>query len=283
MTVERVFPEDALRVIRFGLFEPTVWYEGSAWRWDVLDPWAADNSAILDALRQVGEARMAAVTLDSNDLCALYALSRVAEVLLLSSQPPAVGADNPGDRLPASAYREFVAAIGGTFPKQEEFHPFLHEIVEVESADDPQAGPELVAQWWPGCLIGSMLFVRAGVRVRAGAHRIDPVLATTSPLYWAWWRRHRPVVDLSQGWGSNSQWSTEFRRDYRLADSFVYNVDAALEARTPHPGGPPFNRDVDFLRHRCSTLVAYGTEEWVWDSHHTEPIPTTAPTSPLAP
>ncbi|MFV2115324.1 hypothetical protein ACFHW0_23715 [Micromonospora sp. LOL_025] len=275
MTAEMVFPESAWNEIRFGLYEPTLDYGGSEWGRDVLDPWVAANSPVVVALRQAGEAEMAAVSLGQEDRWALYALSRVVELLILPSQPPATGPDAPTDWLPPSAYGQFVTAIGGTFPEGEAFHPFLHEIVEVTPADDAQEAPLLVGQWWPGCLVGSLLLVRGGVSVRAGAHHLDPVLAATSTLYWAWRRRYRQVADLSHGWGGNSQWRTEFRRDYRLPDRFVYNADAALDATPPHSGGPPPNTDVDLLRYRCSTLVDHGDDQWVWGSHHTEPFVTT--------
>ncbi|MFD0531918.1 hypothetical protein ACFQ1I_43790 [Kitasatospora arboriphila] len=47
------------------------------------------------------------------------------------------------------------------------FDPFLHEIVEVEQADDPAAPIEVTEVLWPGLMLGELLFSRAGVRVRA--------------------------------------------------------------------------------------------------------------------
>jgi hypothetical protein len=79
------------------------------------------------------------------------------------------------------------------------FHPFLHEIVDVEQADDPDEEPSVVAERWPGSFIGSLVLVRAGVSVRAGAHHLDARVATTSPLLWSWTRRYRPATDLSHG------------------------------------------------------------------------------------
>jgi hypothetical protein len=110
--------------------------------------------------------------------------------------------------------------------------------------------------------------------MRGGAHHLDPVHAATSTLHWAWARRHRPVEDLSHGWGSNSQWDTDFRRDYLLPDQLLCNVDAALtpscsaQLRKPPrefegswydagaPSSPPFRGDAG--------------EYWIWDSHHAE-------------
>ena len=61
-------------------------------------------------------------------------------------QPPSSDPRHPQDWLPAQAYGEFVTAIGGASPVASVFHPFLHEIVAVEPADDPSTPPELVPQ-----------------------------------------------------------------------------------------------------------------------------------------
>jgi hypothetical protein len=98
--------------------------------------------------------------------------------------------------------------------------------VAVEPADDPDEEPSLVAEHWPGALIGSLLLTRSGVTVRAGRHRLDPEVAARSCLYWGWYRRNRIVRDLSHGWGQNSQWRTDFRRDYVTPEALYYNVDA---------------------------------------------------------
>jgi hypothetical protein len=267
-----VFPDGAADEIRFGLFDPTLGYTGVDWGRDVFEPWTAANQPILAALHDVGRPAMASVELAVEDLWTLYAFSRLVDMLILPLQPPSTDPDRPYDWLPRAAYQQFVTAIGATFPDTDTFHPFLHEIVAVEPAGRAPAPPKLVGRWWPGCLVGSLLLNRAGVTVRAGADHLDPVVATTSTLYWASRRRHRPAADLSHGWGHNSLWRTKFRRDYRLPDRLAYNVDAALNPIPEHPGGMPYNNDVDLLRHRCSTLTDHGDEQWVWQSHHSEPI-----------
>jgi len=275
VTTATMFPQEAWHAIRFGLFEPTASYTGTDWTRDVLLPWTADNPATLAALQRIGRPEMASVSLADDDRWTLYALSRVAELLIVSSQPPATDPDdNPVNQpLPPAAYHRFITAIGGHSPPADHFHPFLHEIVAAEQDPDPDLPPALVTSWWPPCVIGSLLLIRGGVTVRAGSRHLDPAVATGSTLYWAWTRRYRPVADLSHGWGHNSQWRTDFRRDYQLPDRLAYNVDAALNPKPEHPGGMPFNRDVDLLRHRCRTLVDDQEEQWPWESHHTDPLP----------
>ena len=262
----RVFEPEAYHQVRHGLYEPTLTFAGEDWGREVLEPWLAAHQPILTALHRIGTPEMACVLVEDEDQWALYAVSRVAETLALPHQPPATNPDRPQDWLPHDAYQQFITAIGGTVPHGRRFHPFLHEIVAVEPADDPNEPTSPSSTWWPGCLIGSLLLLRSGVTVRAGAEHLDPTVATTSTLYWAFRRRYRPASDLSHGWGSNSQWRT----DFRLPDRLAYNVDAALDPKAEHPDGASFNRDLDLLRHRCSTLDDEEDEQWPWHNHHAE-------------
>jgi hypothetical protein len=141
------------------------------------------------------------------------------------------------------------------------FDPFLHEIVEVEQAEDPDEPVRILDVVWPGLWLGPLLFGRAGVRVRAGVNHAERGVADRSPLYWTFLRRHRPTVDQSLGWGHNSQWRTDFRLDYRTEDGDRLHLDGWLDLDAP--GGPgrtdlheldallsPVERR-ELLRHRC--------------------------------
>ncbi len=181
----------------------------------------------------------------------LYALSRVADFLLLDPQLP--------------PYLTLFTALGmAPFEDAARFDPFLHEIVEVEQAEDPKAPIEILEVRHPGLMLGELLFGRAGVRIRAGDAHAERGVADRFPLYWTFRRAHRPTHDLSHGWGSNSQWSTDFRLDYRTPDGDHLNV-----AENGSVDGPP-DRDRDrakdlapeerlltpterreLLRHRC--------------------------------
>ncbi|WP_405529705.1 hypothetical protein OG426_47185 [Streptomyces canus] len=198
----------------------------------------------------------------------LHALSRVSDLLLDS------GREYPG----------LFATLGMTPFTGDTFDPFLHEIVEVEQADDPRAPIEITEVAWPGLMLGQLLFNRAGVRVRAGADHARRGVADRSPLYWTFRRRHRPTVDLSHGWGHNSQWRTDFRLDYRTPDGDRLNVaehdpiDGRPDLDPDHPAnlGPeerlltPGERR-ELLRHRCLLRVPQaadalaGTPGWERD------------------
>ncbi|MEW1691393.1 hypothetical protein ACIQOF_07215 [Streptomyces sp. NPDC091265] len=180
----------------------------------------------------------------------LYALSRVSDVLLLPFQPPAATAEeapwarrvHPLDQRPGldmTQYLQIFTQLGlAPFDETGTFDPFLHEVVEVEQAEDPDEPARVTGLVWPGLWLGRLLFSRAGVRIRAGVHHAERGVADRSPLYWTFVRRHRPTVDLSHGWGHNSQWRTEFRLDYRTETGELVNADGCEDIDA--------NEDVDF-------------------------------------
>lgn len=198
----------------------------------------------------------------------LYALSRVSDVLLLSFQ------QGPAVRWPpvtADRYRELFSRLGMTpFEEAAVFDPFLHEIVEVEQAEDPDEPIGVTEVVWPGLWHGHLLFSRAGVRIRAGARHAERGVADRAPLYWTYLRRHRPTEDLSHGWGHNSQWRTDFRVDVRTPEGDFVNVcekgdvDAALDNGVDALLTPAERREL--VRHRSLVRtpdnIAALPEDW---------------------
>jgi hypothetical protein len=77
--------------------------------------------------------------------------------------------------------------------------------------------------------------------------------------------RDRPCQDLSTGWGSNSQWGTDFRRDYVDGDLLRYNVDAKPDRFAPKA------RDDELLRHRCSVRAPALDDAFPYYSTAVEP------------
>ncbi|MER7753935.1 hypothetical protein [Kitasatospora sp. NPDC097643] len=192
----------------------------------------------------------------------LYALRRVGDHLLLTDVP---GYAALFGALGMTPFEEGVEDLEHEEREGDErFDPFLHEIVEVEQDEDRHAPIRLAGVRWPGLMLGGLLFGRAGVRVRAGAAHAERGVADRSPLYWTHRRAHRPALDLSHGWGSNSQWRTDLRLDYRTADGDLLNVaetgavDGRPDLHPDHPGNlspeerlltPAERREL--LRHRC--------------------------------
>lgn len=271
------------------LYQELLGYGGDAWAADVLLPWVEAHPRPVRDLHRIGrpEAMNVAVPNDHDNytpLQALYVLSRVLDVLIAPFQPPPPGAGLASSAAPPAgspwqgrlpdtgAYEAFCSALGCTKVSEERFHPFFHEIVAVQPAQDAQEPPSLVAEHWPGFLAGSLLLARAGVTVRAGSRWLDPVIAEHSVLYWSWWRRNRPAVDESHGWGPNSQWRTDFRRDYCVNGQAYYNVDAAFRAPRHLPEELTITEQRDLLRYRCGTLADPGPGLWMWDVSHAEAI-----------
>ena len=173
-----------------------------------------------------------------DDSCTLYALSRVFEWLTIGIQDRAgLGRHDPAWPRPgdfAALSREELVGFFGAFGMEPMaalgvYYPFFHEAAAV--VRDPALGDAALVEeeLWPGLWFGDLVFARAGVRVRCGPGApLDSAIAARSTLYFAWTRVHRPTCDLSDGWGSNSQWSTDFRRDYRDGAWLHYNVDGPV-------------------------------------------------------
>lgn len=265
-----LFDDDAWQAMRWGLFDATRDYAGGDWAADVLRPALQSAPRLVDAVHRAGAAPMHATTLEVEDLWHLYALSRVTDLLLLDHQVPA-DSDERATVNP-EGYAAFVTAFRGWWPADAAYHPFLHEIVDVVPADDPDEPATVTKTWWPGFFCDTLLMARGGVTVRAGARVLDPAVAAGSPLYWAWLRRNRPAVDLSHGWGHNSQWRTSFRRDYLVDGTCHYNVDA----RGPRDGPDEELSEeelADLVRYRCGTTVDRGPDAWPFDTRVVDPAP----------
>ncbi|MDN3029156.1 hypothetical protein [Streptomyces sp. S.PB5] len=251
--------EEAAWVDARTLFQALRDHEGADVYAAVVQPWLARaQSAYREELSR-GVELLAATAVDGPDercgdlLWELYALSRVSDVLLTGFQPP--GEDvGVWPAVSRAEYLRLFTGLGLTpFEEVGVFDPFLHEIVEVEQTEDPDEPVRITEVVWPGLWFGSLLFGRAGVRVRAGARHAERGVADRSPLYWTYLRRHRPTVDLSQGWGHNSQWRTDFRVDLRTAAGDEVNACGreSIDAEDwQAPALSPGERR-ELLRHRC--------------------------------
>ena len=229
-------------------------YEGSSFYDDVLAPrseeFASERTWLSEFSARPGSPWPSA---DDENLWRLYGLGRVNELLLLGFQPPKAGGLHwTGPRISEEQYASFAASLGLALHQVRAFSPFYHEIVEVEAAKNDDEPIQLLASLWPCLMAGNMLFSRAGVRVSAGRSRLRRELAESSTLYWAYRRQNRPYCDLSRGWGSNSQWRTKFRRDYRLGGEFYFNVDGTHDLASPS-----LKVDADLTRQERVELLTY--------------------------
>jgi hypothetical protein len=123
-------------------------------------------------------------------------------------------------------------------------------------------------------MLGDMLFARAGVHVEGGADFVVKTFAERSAMFWTWMRCNRPTQDLSMGWGSNSQWRTDFRRDYILGDRAHLNVDARPAHMRDEELTPEKRREL--LLNRCFIKTLEPTPAnslWPYDETAVVPFP----------
>jgi len=239
------------------------------------------------------------------DLAQFYAMNRVSDFLLLGLQTGGhldwdapfqtevykrdVGyarlRDWQGPRVTFEEYEGFFETLGFRSVPRLAFSPFFHEIVEVIEDSSCMGGVVVEHVFWPGLLFGNMLFSRAGVRVRADPDVIRQAIAERSPILFTYWRRRREARDPSHGWGHNSQWGTEHRRDYIEGDCFHYNVDGRSYLDDSYcrrrRGDDPEEQDdltlaerIELLTHRCFVRTEKpACDYYPYDDRYSEPVP----------
>ena len=239
-------------------------YDGlhDAKSWQVaplLYDWSSRNAAILEPLRKFQQfnALDNSYEIASGELESLYALSRVCDTLILPFQ-----AGQCWFNLSPMQFAEFWQTLGLAARETDDYHPFWCEIVACENGDDDDAPPLIEEVFWPALTWGDLLICRAGVKVEAGRNWMDAAVAAGSPLYFASRRNYRKAHDLSHGWGSNSQWSTSFRRDYVWGEHYIFNADGS-----PDLDKSPFIRDLS--AHQWAELEPrhfFASDFYRWES-----------------
>ncbi|MDB4951064.1 MAG: hypothetical protein JWM27_3713 [Gemmatimonadetes bacterium] len=251
-------------------------YQGDAMYDDVVRPWlrAADGERRwLDSVRTRRGDPIPST--ETEELWRLYALSRVLQLLQLPLAPRAADPSWTVAAIGTGEYVHLAETLGLERVDHPGFHPFYHEVVTVDQLPDDDAPPRVEEAHWPALRLGPLLVSRAGCRVAAGPRHVRKDVAERSTLYWAYARNHRPVQDLSAGWGGNSQWRTSFRRDYAVDGRLHYNVDAK-----PARGGGAAVDDhlsagerAELLRHRCFvTCTKPSDDRWPYDLTLTEDL-----------
>jgi len=157
----------------------------------------------------------------------LYALSRVLDILTLRFQPNNnVDESNwTGLNLSSFEYITFCKLIGLQTSIPKSFHDFDCEILEARSGENNFQIDEC---FFPAVKLKNLVIKRAGLRVFLNDQSFDLNLVNNSKIYWTSRRKNRKYHDLSIGWGSNSQWRTDFRLDIETEESFIYNYDGKL-------------------------------------------------------
>lgn len=265
------------------LYEALLRYQGKHVYAEVLQPWLINNPGEAYWLRSYS-AREGIPELDADgiDACRLYAAQVVHDTLLLPLQPEAAQDQWGGPSLTGAEYRAFVEALGFRIVEQPRFIPFYHEIVRVTQSPNDEEPPAILRHRWPCLMLGNLLFARAGVDLYVGRNLVDAQIATSSTLYWACRRRHRPRADRSDGWGSNSRWRAHFRRDYVVNGMYHYNVDGEFDLLSENARSNPqdaYTREqrIELLVNRSWVLthnLVEACDEWPWDYRITQPVET---------
>ena len=264
------------------LYDQLLNYEGQTPYQDVLLPGLDEAQRTLDALRGCGEIHSRHLLQETivDYLWELYALSRVSDILLLPFQKGDYDESSwPGPNLTPEERDSYLISFGMQPIARKAFHPFFHEVVEVVQSSDPAEPITLDTVLWSGFMLGSLMFCRAGVRVRGGRDHIKKEIAERSTLYFTFRRKNRPVSDLSHGWGTNSQWRTTFRRDYVDESYFYYNVGVVTDDSKPLAERDRVSSDgnlapgerVELLKHRCFVLSETAHENlWPFNDMYSE-------------
>jgi len=157
-----------------------------------------------------------------------YSFHRFNEILLLSFQKPKFSKSKDISKITLDQYIQIMTQVGLEVCQHKTFDPIWHQIVEVEYHQDDEKDIEIVLEIWPACKLKNLVMSRAGCKVIGGKNKINKNIAENYTLYWSHWRLDKKYNDQSLAWGSNSQWRTNFRRDYVLDKCLIYNHDADI-------------------------------------------------------
>lgn len=172
------------------------------------------------------------IDLSQDDIWELYALSRVLDILTLQFQTNnnADGSNWTGSQISLSEYVEFNNMIGLTTETPTVFKPFDCEIIEAQAGN---IDFQIIEHCFPTIKLNNLIVKRAGVKITLNPNKYNLNLVNTAPIYWTFRRKNRKYLDLSQGWGSNSQWRTDLRLDIETHDSFIYNFQGEFDLNNP--------------------------------------------------
>lgn len=258
------------------LYDEVLSYRRHALFEDVLLPWVGKAESAIDALMPFKSYAPYTPNVESSQdaMWNLYALSRVNDLLLLSFQEP----ESNIAKVSAHEYQEFFSGFRMSVVPRRKFSPFYHEIVKVSYTQQDDAPIEVLRELWPGLKFGDLMFSRAGVEIIAGKKFVSKEIAERSILYFCHLRQGRQTNDLSLGWGSNSQWRTDFRRDYDSIGTLIYNADGKHKlnpefSSEPRHDGLSVLERIELCKNRCFILTEKPDHDlWPYDDQVMESV-----------
>lgn len=217
------------------LYDKILDYNGEKLNDDVLKNWVAENDykSYIDNL-SYGFKLSETPNISQDDLWELYALTRVLDVLTLRFQTnnKVDGYDWIGPELLIETYVNFNELIGLETEMPKLFNTFNCEIIEAQNG---YSDFKIIDCLFPAVKLKNLILKRAGVKILLSEDKYDLTLINNSTIYWTFRRKNRKYMDLSQGWGSNSQWRTDIRLDIETDSNFIYNHAGKLDLNKSTP------------------------------------------------
>ena len=216
------------------LYEKILDYKGECLFEEVLLIWIKDNPHLQSWVTNISKVKHSEVKekISEEDSWELYALSRVLDTLTLKFQT--LENNNPnnwdGPKISLKEYIKFAELIGLGIPAIEKYTPLYHEIFEAKKGT---SDIEISETLFPPLVLGELLIKRGGVNILCNPDKYNLHLLNNSDIYWVYRRKNRSSHDLSNGWGSNSQWRTSFRFDYNSDEKYHFNVRGKINLNQP--------------------------------------------------
>jgi hypothetical protein len=253
------------------LYNAIMDYKGDAVFNQVIRPWIK-RYKYGSFLRSVGDRFQyhSVLNLSQEEKWEFFALAKVFDVLTLPFQPNKFADCSlwPGPNITMEEWVGFVDLLGLDITTLQTFHPFHCEILE---AFPGNADFELADVLYPEVKLGGILIKRAGVSVTMHSPEYPLAIVNDSTLYWATRRKNRKYDALSQGWGNNSQWRTEFRFDVETPKNYIYNFFGPLDLHAPKGGVEDeliaqnlnLNEGIDLVRFRHLISTTEGGKDLI--------------------
>ncbi|WP_298427936.1 hypothetical protein [uncultured Kordia sp.] len=198
-------------------------YEGEELFTDLLKPWVENYNykRFINSITDI-------LNISNEKNCELYALSRLLDILTLHFLPNnnADGSDWLGVEISKNEYIEFIKIIGLETVKPKTYDTFHCEIAETKVGNK---NFEITECLFPSVKLKNLLIKRSAVIITNRIEDYNLELMNNSKIYWTFRRNNRKFIDLSNGWGNNSQWKTEFRLDLENGNKIIYNYNGKFD------------------------------------------------------
>ena len=202
-------------------------YKGNKILSELIKPWLE-----LNGYREYLHSLAISEQMKDHENWELYAFSRVLDVLSLTTRPNSyTEAFNRDSRiLSADEYIELMQFLKLDLVYPGQYDPFHCEIA---TAIPGEVNFHIMDCLHPAIKLNNLMIKRSPVVITLNPRDYNLDLVNKATLFWTFRRSNKNTTDLSEGWGSNSQWRTEFRLDIETAHSYIYNLKNTLALNEP--------------------------------------------------